>query len=537
MGVIGSVKNWADAALTSYIQKAMPAAVGGGMSSLSPVADAFRRRAQPTRRQLLDSVRGFSYACVCLNANGVASVPLRLFRRKPDPHQAPITSKLGLKLFEAKGVPADRRDVEYLREFGSPHARAFVRKFAGGDRTSGSDKLEEITDEHQILDVLKNVNPWMNQYELVFLTQFELEVTGESYWLPLKNNAGGVGEIWPLESWRMRPLPSFDGNTPLQGWEYSGQRGAVKYAIDDLIQFRFVSPHDPYASGYSPIRAAFEYVELANELHAYETAIVNNRARPDMMITPRDTISRGMAQRLERRINERFRRGGAGGILVGEYGYDVKPFVWSPTDLGNIAMRKACEDVIAADMNVPLSLLRADEINRATAEAGHYQHAKLAIRPRCVLLEQKLNERFTPLFGEDLLLAFDNPVPEDADRRRADRQSNLAGGVTSINEEREKEGLPPLPGGDEPMINPAFVPLSMFPEFARANLANAGQAGGKPPGRGSEPGQAPLAKHLRRRQLASLVDEQVRKILAEEREAYATGAESIWPDLAFTGRD
>jgi HK97 family phage portal protein len=503
--------------------KAMPGAIGGGMPGYAPVTDAFRRRAQPTKRQLLDSTRGFAFACIQKNAQGTAQVPIRLYART-NAEQATVNK--GGRSYSLEFKDVDTKTLEYLRDESSPYVRQFVSKFANSE--SNNNKLKEITGNHLILDLLKNVNPWMNQYELFYLLQFELDVCGEHYWYPATNNAGGVSELWPLEAWRMKPLPSLDGTTPLVGYEYSGQRAAAKYLIDELIVFRYVSPHDPYGTGFSPIRAAFEYVELANELHAYESALVNNRARPDIMITPKDVISRGMAQRLETRITERFRRGGAGGVLVGEFGYDMRPFVYSPTDLGNVALRKSCEEITAACLDVPLSLVRVEDVNRANADAGHYQHAKLAIRPRCIQIEQKLNEKFVPLFDDKLLIAFDNPVPEDADRRRNDRTTNLAAGVTSINEERQKEGLPPIKGGEEPLVNPQLVPLSKIKDLVKMTM----EAPKIPPGGGGGPsGGNPRFNKAMRVRVRSYINDRIQKAIEEERLAYQEDSDRNWPDL------
>ena len=53
-----------------------------------------------------------------------------------------------------------------------------------------------------------------------------------------------------------------------------------------------------------------------------------------------------------------------------------------------------------------------------------------------------------PLCDDRFLLAFENPVSDHHERKRADRQVNLAAGVWTINGERQKYGLPSVDGGD-----------------------------------------------------------------------------------------
>jgi HK97 family phage portal protein len=409
------------------LSKAAPKGLAGGLPGRYPFADAFRRRAQPGARELLDSLRGFTWACANINAQAVASVPGKLYVRtnkSESPTRWPTR-------------PVAAKTLEYLRRE-SPCAAAFISKSAD---------LKEATD-HPLLKLFKNANPWMNRFDLFRLLVMDIDgVDGAAYWYPAKDRLGVPREIWPLECWRMRPVPAMDSDRIIQSFEYMGARGTVTYEPDELIQFRHASPHDFYVTGYSASRAAFEYIALLEELIAFESAIVGNRARPDLLISPTEPISRAMAQRLEARFTDRFRRGGAGGVLVGEHDLRYTPFQFSPADLSAMEIRKECQEIIAACFQVPLSLVKVEDVNRANADAGHYQHARQAVKPRCDLIEQKINERLVPLYDERFLFAFDNPVPEDRAERRSDRQVNMGGVPThTINHERAQDGLPPLVG-------------------------------------------------------------------------------------------
>jgi HK97 family phage portal protein len=514
----GAMLGFLDRRIDNYIRKAVTPGLAGGSPAYPPTIDSFRRRAQPSKRALLDSLRGFAYAAASKNALAVAQVPLRLYSRTMKGQE---TTK-----GYAEPRPVDPRRMEYLRYGSSPYVQKYV---------SRSDKLEEVT-EHPILKVFQSVNPWMNQYDLIRLLSLELDTTGEGYWFPRRTGYQVPGEIWPLESWRIRPLPSFRENEILAGYEYSGQKRATTYAVEDLIQFRFVSPQDPYGTGYSPMRAAFEYVELANDLLAYEAALVNNRARPDLLISPTEPVTRGMARRLEERVNEKFRRGGGGGAMVGEYGFSFSPYTWSPIDMGNTALRKACEDTIAACLDVPISMLRVESVNRANAEAGKFQHADNAVRPRCIMIEQKLNEKLMPLWdsADRLMLAFDNPVPDDADRQRADMAAQITAGVRSPNEWRKKLGDVEVPGGEEPLVNPALVPLSMLrDQLQRGNDMQDRQMQMQEDAAKQQPPMAQAGPRGLKRFLMKRVDTLVRKRLEEERLAGHDLAGCEWPDMPF----
>jgi hypothetical protein len=163
------------------------------------------------------------------------------------------------------------------------------------------------------------------------------------------------------------------------------------------------------------------------------------------------------------------------------------------------------------------------------------------------MIEQKLNEKFTPMFDDRLILAFDNPVPEDADRDRAERQINLQMGVTSINRERQKIGEPEIAGGEEPLVDPSLVPLSMLRKILAEQQAEGvapsgpGQPRGTSFGRPAAPpkpeesaGATPAAiKRYILKKYGSEVDRIVRERLEEHRLEGDAESAALWPDLPF----
>jgi hypothetical protein len=56
--------------------------------------------------------------------------------------------------------------------------------------------------------------------------------------------------------------------------------------------------------------------------------------------------------------------------------------------------------------------------------------------------------RLTPLFGDRLFLAFDNPVPEDDQFDLQKKTFAAQNGAMTLNEIRQAAGLGAVPGGD-----------------------------------------------------------------------------------------
>lgn len=207
-------------------------------------------------------------------------------------------------------------------------------------------------------------------------------------------------------------------------------------------------PADPYTGGLSPLRAAFERASVTRKYLSQTQSFLDNRARPDAIISPTDTggcIGEAERKRLAAAFKDKFQGAGTGGVLFSEGSVRIEPLSFNPKDLGELADSQASFEHIARAFDVPLSLLYRDA-NRASAEQGRLQHAKDAILPRITRIAEQINCRLAPLFDPSgrLFVAFDDPVPENVELELRIRESNLRLGVTTIDEERAELGLEPM---------------------------------------------------------------------------------------------
>ena len=391
-------------------------------------ADVWGAFSAPGADALIKSYRGTAYACANLCAQGVASAPLRLYVETREGQRAPRvrTAAIGASRLKALSQRA-----------------AFARKTARA-------AVAEVVD-HPLLDLLERVNCELDGFSLIELTQLYMEVVGAAYWYLPRNAFGVVDAIWVLESQHVRSRRAASGR--IEAWEYGFGPERRCFSADEILTFHMPSLRDPYAEGLSPLRAAWEAVSLQERERAHANAFLENNARPDVIVSARGEYSglgEDEAERLEDRFRRKFRRGRSGGVLVISDEVDVKPLTFAPRDVQNALFHQLTREDIANAFGVPVSLLQTRDVNRASAEAGHYQLARNAILPRCRRLEQRLSQRLCPLFDDRLFLAFDSPVPRDREHELKARQAYLAAGVITVNEARSDIGLPPL---EEDMVN------------------------------------------------------------------------------------
>ncbi len=415
-----SRQGWLKTLAFRVLRKALPPQ---GPAGNVPPADVWGAGSQPGAARLVNSYRGTAYACANLCAQGVASLPLRLYvetgRGQPRPRcRTGAVDEVRLKTLQAR--PA----------FAAKIARAAA--------------VEEVLD-HPLLDLLEKVNAELDGFSLIELTQLYMETVGTAYWYIPRNPLGMIDTIWVLESQYVRPVRARNGH--LEAWEYGSGVERARFADNEVLAFRMPDLASPYAQGFAPLRAAWEAVGLEERQRAHANALLENSARPDVIVSARGDyggLAEDEAERLEERFRRKFARGRSGGVLVISDEVDVKQLSFSPRDVQNALLRHLTKEDIANAFGVPMSLLQTKDTNRANAEAGHYQLARNAILPRCRRLEQRLSQRLCPLFDERLFLAFDNPVPEDRDQELRAPQAHLSAGVMTINEARRQIGLPPM---------------------------------------------------------------------------------------------
>src|SRR5262245_36579999 len=133
-----------------------PAALTGARLSWPPLDPCARRR-EPSPADLLAELRGTAWSCASLNAAACASHPPRLYVVTRPSQSAPRCLTRALAPAEVKRLSA--------RQEGT---------------TRGAERIEEVT-EHPLLDLLRQVNPVHNQFDLWELTTLYQEVIGSAY--------------------------------------------------------------------------------------------------------------------------------------------------------------------------------------------------------------------------------------------------------------------------------------------------------------------------------------------------------------------
>jgi HK97 family phage portal protein len=387
--------------------------------------------------------RSWVYAAARLNAIAVASQPLRLYvRRREGAKRLWNTRRTG------------RRTKAYLAgdlsQLPSRHAMTKAAEFG--------DDYEIVTENHPVLELLAKVNPYQNGFDATVLRVLYTELTGNAYLHPVLSNATDVPvQLWTLPSQWVEIVPGDPRRSEpfIRGYRYGAtEPQKIDFAPEEIIQFKLPNPGDMYY-GLGKVEAAWGAVTSNVALHEMDYFFFQNKSRPDYLVVAKGNASEEELDRFAAEVENKLRGTKKTGKFLAVTGdIDLKPLQFPPKDLQG---RDEVVEEIAAVFGVPVSMLRANDPNLASATVGFASWKETTVLPMLRMDEEVLNQSLLPLFGieDDAFLAYDNPVKADEAQETSKRLSYVQGGIITANEAREMEGLEALedPNADRLLIN------------------------------------------------------------------------------------
>lgn len=310
-------------------------------------------------------------------------------------------------------------------------------------------------DNSPFLDLMHRPNSWMTGSDLVQMWSQHEDLTGNAYWLfdGVTDEKSMPTAIYPLNPAHMTVKIGFIPGQPdgIVGYEFMSGASKKTFKPYEILHFRRTNPNDLYR-GMGPTEASMSSVDTDNWMREWNRRFFQNSAIPGVILETEESSPEAI-----RLLRESFedRHGGVErahktialpkGVKLAERGYAQK-------DLDFVESRAKNRDEILAAFGVPpivLGMGLGESINRATAETQEYVYAKYTIRPKLRRFEECINEFLLSRFGDDLVIEFDDPVPQNTEQNLAMYSAALGGNpYMTINEVRAREGLDPIKNGD-----------------------------------------------------------------------------------------
>lgn len=287
--------------------------------------------------------------------------------------------------------------------------------------------------------------------------------TGNSYAYLVRDERGVIASMHLLDPRKVTPLIAADGSifysiaeTPLA--QLTGENTVpARY----ILHHRLLSLTHPLV-GLSPWVAAGISAGTGSQIQANSSAFFSNMSRPSGMLIVPGRVDEPQLTRLRTDWDQNFKLGNTGRTAILEQGMKWEPMTMTAVDAQLIEQLRWSVEDVARVFRVPLYMLTdASKISFKNAEQLARNYYSQTLQYHIEAIEARIDDAFD--LAEDVYCEFDlsTLLRMEFDSRVAAYQTAINCGVLTINEARALEELPPKEGGDEPLVQMQYVPLSM----------------------------------------------------------------------------
>lgn len=374
------------------------------------------------------------YAASMLNANTFASQRLRFYTRVKN-GKTPI--------FSTRALSKERRDYLSGESKYTP-SNIVSTKLA---EWSSNDWVE-VTEPHPVLTVRSRVNPEMNGYNFSKLKSLYMQLTGNSYEIPVINEAlGRPVATYIVPSQWVEVVPS-KGNESyfIDGYAIGCGLQKTIFSREQVIHYRQANPTDDiYYYGYGNLQAVWSALGLHEAKRQEDIAKKENYSRPDWLIGTRTPVGQEQMDRLSADLRKQIRGTNKAGNFAA-LGFDFRAEALNLPDnvLGD---PDRIVEEIASVFGVPVSKLLANHgLAGGQAESGDANYLRDTVLPMLRNDEEELNQSWLPLFSDlnpdDCCLAYDNPIVKDRDFELRKSLELFKAGIITKNQALVANGYP-----------------------------------------------------------------------------------------------
>lgn len=322
-------------------------------------------------------------------------------------------------------------------------------------RTVRDEVVYERIYSHPLLDALDRFNEFTSAYDGFYTTQSHRKLAGDAFWYVDRTglNINGI-YILPPDKVTIDLGKAEGSQRVIQGYTYKdtikGEPVEVKYKPEEIIHFRVPDPKNFYR-GKSAVVAAAEAIDTDTMAIEANRKLFERGLIAQLMLTTEKSLTDDQLKQLHTEFRNTY--GGtenAYKVPIFSGGIEPKTVQMSNRDAQFLEQQQWLRDKIMVIFgNTKAVLGITEDVNRANAEASLLSWQRSTVRPDMKGICDTLNEFLVPLYGDNLLLGFCDPVKEDKSEDISEVTQLISSDIISINEAREELGYDPIDGGDE----------------------------------------------------------------------------------------
>jgi HK97 family phage portal protein len=394
-----------------------------------------------------------------------------------DPITRPVKALTSM-VFNRTGMQSwffmSRQDMKYMRKVGNGDSSSVVvapllwigRNFPEAPpalwlKSTSSGEEQRVVGkgdqggEHPMLELMERPNDFYTGSILWMATIIDYHISGNGYWLILRDQGARPSALWWAPSGFM--TPQGDEKTYITTYKYQPYGAAQPVLIDptDVVHFRYsLDPNDP-RKGRSPLSALLQEVFTDQEASEFTAALLSNMGVPGVVVAPKgdSTPTKEDVDATKTYFKEAFSGSKRGEPLVMSGATSVNQFGFSPQQLSLRDLRRVPEERVTAALGVPAivaglgaGLERSTFANFAEAREAAYQDCLI---PAQRLISEDIKYQLLPNFQPEDFRAyrfgFDlsgvRVLQEDRGRLVERLNVGVQGGWVRVAEARRSEEL------------------------------------------------------------------------------------------------
>lgn len=365
-------------------------------------------------KDLINLNKGWVYVANNKNALQVASTPIKLYYDK--------SKKTNKKLFTPnKQVKAHKSIVNKL-----------ITK-----QNTNVNNIVEIED-HPFLNLLKNINPYMNYTDFAFLIHSYLGLIGNAFVKIELDNIGLPSALYVLNSEYITIIKS-KNNNEIIGYKYDDSATKITYEPKEIIHFVNYAPGNTIL-GRGELESCLNAVLRYNYYDQYENGLNANNACPSFAVMYKN-LSESEKNDVYKSWFKRFGGPANAGKPIITSDAEVKMLGFAPKDMEYGQGREWARQEILAAFGVPDSLVVLNASNLASAKSATSHYMKYTIIPKLSQYCEKLNEKLLPLYDENLYCWYEVSLESDPAEQSTILSTYVNSRILTIDEAREQLGL------------------------------------------------------------------------------------------------
>lgn len=317
-----------------------------------------------------------------------------------------------------------------------------------------NDDWEDVP-EHPLMELLERPNPFYSGPLLWMGTLADWTLTGNAFWIKVRNRSKGVAELWWVPSSLIAPKWPNDGSAFLTHYEYRPQGAPIRLEPADVVHFRYGIDPQNMRKGLSPLGALLREIWTDEEASNYTASLLRNMGVPGVIISPDTggTVSEEDAKETKKWFQDSFTGDKRGEALVMSGPTKVQTFGFSPDQMKIGDLRDIPEERVCAVLGIPAAVvglgtgMQQTKVGATMAELRQQAYSDNII-PTQRLMAAELKTQLLPEFEEssEWGLRFDmssvRAMQEDENKLALRHDTMVRGGWETVGEARRALGLP-----------------------------------------------------------------------------------------------